>query len=451
MIYELSKMSDLVMYESMITNTDSSLYYHRSKWFDSVVVYLLSITNNKWEKGIRWFVTNTAKSLTNNAGGFYVSFTQRYYSNNDQNIGYRVVTSLLYHLEECQFIDIYKGYVKEYDIHGKPTWVVKSFVQFKEKYLALWDTIDVHLHPNTEVEEMIEIRNRETGENKSLKGRNGISTLREGVQMLNQSLKDVSIEFQGKRLATVEYKRVYSNTLQEAGRFFVSGGGVQLLPEKYRSSCLTFNGEPVVELDYSSIHPMLCLERLNMAGGFDCNVWDIIGRDFKPYGADLSDIVTVDYEAIEDHKEKFGLDKYDPVRNLAKLTLLISINAIDREGAVSAVSNKLYQDSKKKEADKLFVGIVKPTKVLDVCEAIRKHNYLIEDYFYSDAGMRLMNTDSNIASRVVSAMIQEGESVLIYHDSFICRASAEDKLLGIMKNAWKEEVGDNQFCFVSKK
>jgi len=76
---------------------------------------------------------------------------------------------------------------------------------------------------------------------------------------------------------------------------------------------------------------------------------------------------------------------------------------------------------------------------------------LIEDYFYSDAGMRLMNTDSNIASRVVSAMIQEGESVLIYHDSFICRASAEEKLLAIMKNAWKEEVGDNQFCFVSKK
>lgn len=40
-----------------------------------------------------------------------------------------------------------------------------------------------------------------------------------------------------------------------------------------------------------------------------------------------------------------------------------------------------------------------------------------------------MNTDSNIASRVVSAMIQEGESVLIYHDSFICRESAEEKLL----------------------
>jgi hypothetical protein len=76
---------------------------------------------------------------------------------------------------------------------------------------------------------------------------------------------------------------------------------------------------------------------------------------------------------------------------------------------------------------------------------------LIEDYFYTDAGMRLMNIDSNIAARVVSDMIQEGENLLIYHDSFICRASAEDKLHSIMLNAWKEEVGDNQFCFVSKK
>lgn len=451
MIYELSKMNDLLMYEGMITNTESSLFYHRSLWYEQVVSHILSVTDGKWEKGVRWLVTNTARAMKGNASGFYISLNPNYYSKNDQGIGFRVVNAMLYNLEDSQYIDIYKGFVKETDSKGKPTRTVLSFLQFKEKYLALWDTVDLQLLPNTEVDEMIEIRNRETGENKSLRGRNGISTIREGVQMLNDSLKDVSIEFKGKRVATVEYKRVYSNSLQEAGRFFVSGGGVQLLPEKYRSKYLTFDGEPTSELDYSSIHPMLCLERLNLSGGYDCNVWDIIGRDFKPYGADLSDIVKVDWDAVEDHKEKFGLDKYDPVRNLAKVALLISINAIDREGAVSAVSNKLYQDTKKAEADKKFVGIIKPTKVLDVCEAIRKHNYLIENYFYSDAGMRLMNTDSNIASRVVSAMIQEGESVLIYHDSFICRASAEEKLHSIMLSAWKEEVGDNQFCFVSKK
>lgn len=451
MIYDLREMSDLQMYEAMITNTDSSLYYHKSVWYESVVKYLLTVTDGKWEKAIRWFVTNSAKAVRNKAGGFYISLSSNYYSSNDQNIGYRVVTAFLYHLEECQFIDIYKGFVKEMDVKGNPTKTVKSFVQFKGKYLALWDTIDLVLMPNTEADEMIEIRNRETGENKSLRGRNGITTLREGVKVLNDSLKDVSIEFKGKRVATVEYKRVYSNSLQESGRFFVSGGGVQLLPEKYRSKYLTFGGEAVCELDYSSIHPMLCLERLNLSGGYDCNVWDIIGRDFKPYGADLSEIVKIDQEMIDDHKEKYGLTTYDPVRNLAKAALLISINAIDRTGAVSAVSNKLFQDTKKKDADKKFIGIIKPTKVLDVCEAIRKHNYLIEDYFYTDAGMRLMNIDSNIAARVVSDMIQEGESLLIYHDSFICRESAEDKLLAIMKNAWKEEVGDNQFCFVSKK
>ena len=451
MIYDLSKMNDLQMYEAMITNTDSSLYYHRSVWYEDVVQYLLITTSNRWERSVRWFVTNSAKAVRNKAGGFYISLSSNHYSSNDQNIGYRTTIALLEHLEECQFIDIYKGFVKEVDAKGKPTKTVKSFVQFREKYLALWDTIDLVLLPNTEAEEMIEIRNRDTGESKSLRGRNGITTLREGVKVLNDSLKDVSIEFKGKRVATVEYKRIYSNSLQESGRFFVSGGGVQLLPEKYRSKYLTFNGEPVVELDYSSIHPMLCMERLNQSGGYDCNVWDILGRGFKPYAADLSEIVNIDQEMIDDHKERYGLTTYDPVRNLAKMALLISINAIDRTGAVGAVSNKLLQDTKKKDADKKFVGIIKPIKVLDVCEAIRKHNYLIEDYFYTDAGMRLMNIDSNIAARVVSDMIQEGENLLIYHDSFICRTSAEDKLHSIMLNAWKEEVGDNQFCFVSKK
>lgn len=451
MIYDLSKINDLQMYEMMLTNTDSSLYYHRSLWYEDVVMFLLVVTGGKWERSVRWFVTNSAKAVRAKAGGFYVSFTPKYYTSNDQSIGYRTTMSLLDQMEACDFVDIYKGFVKEFDSTGKPVKTVKSFVQFKEKYLALWAEVDVVLLPNTQVEDMIEIRNRETGENKSLRGRNGITELREGVKVLNDNLKDVSIEFKGKRVATVEYKRVYSNSLHQSGRFFVSGGGVQLLPEKYRSKYLTFNGEPVCELDYSSIHPMICLEKLNIAGGFDCNVWDIIGKDFKPYGVDLSEIVRVDQEAIEDHKEKYGLTHYDPVRNLAKVALLISINAIDRAGAVSAVSNKLFQDSKKAEQDKKFVGIIKPTKVLDVCEAIRKHNYLIEDQFYSDAGVRLMNIDSNIAARVVSDMIQDGESLLIYHDSFICRASSEEKLYNIMFDAWKEELGDNQFCFVSKK
>ena len=61
-----------------------------------------------------------------------------------------------------------------------------------------------------------------------------------------------------------------------------------------------------------------------------------------------------------------------------------------------------------------------------------------------------MNIDSNIAARVVSDMIQEGENLLIYHDSFICRASAEDKLHSIMLNAWKEEVGDNHYFLLTK-
>ena len=447
MIYDLSKMSDLQMYEAMITNTDSSLYYHRSLWYEDVVQYLLTITSGKWERSVRWFVTNSAKAVRNKAGGFYISLSPNHYSSNDQNIGYRATSALIYYLEECQFIDIYKGFVKERDAKGKPTKTVKSFVQFKEKYLALWDMIDLVLIPNTEADEMIEIRNRETGENKSLRGRNGITTLREGVKVLNDSLKDVSIEFKGKRVATVEYKRVYSNSLQESGRFFVSGGGVQLLPEKYRSKYLTFNGEPVVELDYSSIHPSICYQQMYNNDGF--SIYDVMGKDFSPYDADLS-FIKVDAK-LKAHWEQLTGKVHNPRRQLAKLAILIGMNSDDMNSAAWTLGNKVKLDREKDIADQDFYAMSGTNDYGKVLEAVRNHNDFIRDMFFNDGGIVLQNIDSKIMMHIVGAMGEKGHAVLAYHDSVLVKQSAEDDLRNAMVDAWKAILGDTTFCKVDKK
>ena len=454
MRYQLDRVEDEYLYASTITNVNSSLYYHNSKWCIPVVLSLLQETAGKNSKAVKWFVTNTAKAIKANCSGFFVSLNPHYYTRNVQKIGYRGVISLLNLLDEEGYIDIYVGFVVEWGENGKPLHSVPSFVQFKGKYLSLWEGVDVNLLPNLPAEDLVEIKDRKTGDPKSLRGRNGMGPIKEVVQMLNDSLKEVKIEFMGKRVAPVEYKRIYSNNLSECGRFFVAGGGVQVIPEKYRSKHLRFDGEKVVELDFSSIHPFICYERLNLGGGFDCNLWEILGQNFKPYDADTS-MLQVDWELVDEFKKQHKIENYDPVRNLCKQALLTSINAVDRTSAVAAVSSELFRDMKKAgtkdEAKRRYVGLLPKVQVGELCDAIKEHNYIIEDFFFRDMGVKLMNTDSNITARIVESMVQQGESLLCYHDSYICRESAEDMLHEAMRKAWKEEIGDNQFCKISKK
>ena len=451
MIYDLERLEDDVLYLSSISNVESGLFYHLTKYYECVVQALLEALDNPNKRAVRWFVSNSSRAVRAEASGFFISLNPQHYSNNKQKIGWRGVKSMLDQLEKDGYIDIYKGFVLEWWADGKPLSTVKSFVQFKSKYQMLWNHVDTKLLPNLKVVDPVEIKDRKTGELKSLKGRNGIMSIKSTVNLLNDNLKEVNIEFMGKRVAPVEYKRIYSETLQEAGRFFVAGGGIQLIPEKYRSKFLTFNKESVVELDYSSIHPFILYERLNLSGGWDCHVKEILGEGFTPYGADLSEIVNTDEQLIQDHILKYNLDSYDPVRNIAKLALLVSINASDRTAAVGAVSSKLLNDRKKPENKQKFLGLLSPVSVGSICDALRHHNMLIEDYFYCDMAMKLMNTDSNISARIVEDMIQQDESILLYHDSYICRASAEEKLYNTMVKAWKDEVGAADFCKISKK
>lgn len=454
MRYQLERVEDEYLYASTITNVNSSLYYHDSKWCSHVVLSLLQETGGRNNKAVKWFVTNTAKAIKANCSGFFVSLNPHYYTRNVQKIGYRGVISLLNLLDEEGYIDIYVGFVVEWGENGKPLHSVPSFVQFKEKYLSLWEGVDVNLLPNLPAEDLVEIKDRKTGALKSLRGRNGMGPIKEVVQMLNDSLKEVKIEFMGKRVAPVEYKRIYSNNLLECGRFFVAGGGVQVIPEKYRNKHLRFDGEKVVELDFSSIHPFICYERLNLGGGFDCNLWEILGQNFKPYDADTS-MLQVDWELVDEFKRQHKIENYDPVRNLCKQALLTSINAVDRTSAVAAVSSELFRDMKKAgtkdEAKRRYVGLLTKVQVGELCDAIKEHNYIIEDFFFRDMGVKLMNTDSNITARIVESMVQQGESILCYHDSYICRASAEEMLHDAMLKAWKDEIGDNQFCKIDKK
>lgn len=452
MIYDLSKMSSMDRHGVNLTCYNTYLHYHESQYYQPITDSILLHTEGKWDIAIKWFVSNAARAFNNSASGMRISLDPGYYSRNKAKIGYRGVKALLEFLEQKGYINIYKGFVDTWRYEsGKrvPEYAIPSCVIFRKRMIDLWNNVntEVDLWSDYTVEDSVQVRNRKTGEDIGTRGKIGIKEVRKKMNEYNSSLKEADIKYNGKQIATVEYKRVFLDTMHVAGRIYAAGGGVQLLPQRLRNDCLTIDGEPVVELDFSAIHPNICYQMLYKDG---LNVYDVFGEDFSPYGADLS-FVDVDTEEIKKHSQLIG-KTHNPLRNLAKLAILIGINSLDEQQAVGAMSGKIRDDQKREnQEDKQFVGIVGTIPVKKILSAVREHNDLIRDNFYSDRGVVLQKVDSDIMMEIIQTMIQKDHTVLVYHDSCICKASAESDLRDAMYAAWKEVLGDTTFCKVEKK
>ena len=129
------------------------------------------------------------------------------------------------------------------------------------------------------------------------------------------------------------------------------------------------------------------------------------------------------------------------------------MNSNDQAGAAWTLGNKVKQDraAKRIEDQDFYALNIKDNQYSLVLEAVRDHNDLIKDKFFSDAGIYLQNTDSKIMMSIVGAMGAKGHAVLAYHDSVLVKASAEHDLREAMYAAWKEVLGDTTFCKVDKK
>ena len=434
--------------------SNSYLHYHQSKYYQPFTSYLTTLIGDmntgRMSNVVKWFVTNTARALHNRGFGWRVSLDKNYYSGNKAKIGYKNVIKLLAFLEEMGYITVYKGYVSSWkSIYNglTPEYVIGSYVVLHSQLIDKFHQLaDKNMNVKWDELDVVEIRNRETGEVMSNKGKKGVVEQRVKMQNYNNSLKDADIKYRGNPVCTVEYKRIFLDTMDIAGRLYVDGGGVQILEQRLRSEHLTIDDEPVVELDYHAIHPSILYQYLLWDG---CNAYDLLGSDFSPYGADMSFVPIVQEEV--DKQSKLLGKKYNPLRNLVKLAILIGINSVDRSQAVGAMAGKVREDLFKEQEDKLFAGVVTPIPVGRILDAVIEHNDLVRQHFYNDKGVFLQRVDSDIIMKVVEIMVQKGHSVLCYHDSVLTKQSAEEDLRKAMFAAWESYFGNTVFCKVDKK
>jgi len=433
----------LSRYTLLLHSYRSKPFRHKSKAYDPLVEQFTQQMGNRKYNGVQWFFTNLANALKLGHSAMTVKLDRSYWSANKAKIGYRQVKGVVDWMVENGYVALYTGnkdFVAEWRSYP-------SVIKFEQKLIDLIDIESVRLYiPSDRLEFPIILKDRATKEVVELDITEGVLEMAQQMNTYNESVDAVCVKFNGESVPAIEYKRSFSGNLFQGGRLFVHGGSVQLLPERYRLKYLTIDGEPVAEIDYRAIHASLLYENVAQK---ENHVYTLAKEGFDPYSADRSFMVVDDME-IAKHRVKYGLKKYDPIRNLYKRALMMAINNPNHTKARAALNNDIYKDSKLELEDRAYVGLLKPNPD-QVLEALSAHNELIEDHFYKDNGVKLQFVDSQIALRVIDYLMQEGETCLAYHDSFAVKGSVAPLLESAMLSAWKDVMGENKFCFVERK
>jgi hypothetical protein len=202
-------------------------------------------------------------------------------------------------------------------------------------------------------------------------------------------------------MQAIRLRRVFNDGQWNlGGRFF--GGWWEEVPSDTRR-LITINGEPTVELDFGGFLPRAIyhLEGLVLDG-------------------DAYDIA-----AIRERSDRQGLDWAGMIRPSIKKMFAVILNSRTPAGRQYVRGINLPK------------GLTK-TKGY---ELIEDQHQQIAGWFYQGRGLQLMNRESTICQRILSAGIAEGVVVLPVHDSFLVPESRRDWLEKTMDQIYFDEFG----------
>lgn len=429
--------------------THFNIKYNQSKKYSHIADKLIGLGLGR--KEVWCFVTNVARAIKYKAKGISVPRQRSAYSDNEQGISNRRMVILLDTLEENQYIDNLIGGI--YDWFKMET--VQSCCLFKPALIALFCGVDVS--DERDFFDVVEIKDRVTKQLKSRSGVRGVKKIIEYMNEYNTTLQNTVISDEDGTLSTQQYKRVFSDCLTKGGRHYNTTGGAQVLNESERKK-LKINGESVVELDFKAMHPSLLYEseyesNKEMIDSWISEQWH---GEYNPYGAKMP-FLEIDQEKINWFRNEYDKPNYDPIRNLAKHALMVSLNAQTYKKAYVQVTEEFRNEQvswgDKPSADCRFYGIV-PVKNFPghtVCQAVAAHNKPISEHFFNDVGIRMQYLDSEIVADVLNRLLMEDEVLLPEHDSVLVRATIKDKVMGYMREAYRDLMGNDMFCYLEQK
>jgi hypothetical protein len=202
--------------------------------------------------------------------------------------------------------------------------------------------------------------------------------------------------------------RVFTTDTEHHGRFYCPA---QNIPSDARLM-MTMNGEPVVELDFPSMHVALA---------------------YHLCGARLDG-------------DAYGIEGF--TRKQAKLGMLTAFNATKPDKAVASLTDA--------RPGRQVLSNRKDAAIL--IEALTERHAPITSMLCSDAGMVLMNLDSRIMLTAVDRLLAKGISCTPIHDSLLVPERREGEAHEAMNFGWSEVLGKTRdqnlsitHCSIEKK
>jgi len=453
---ELYEMEEDQLEELLLTSTHFNIHYNQQRSYNSVYKELMSVCKGTDIKEVWCVITNVSRAISWKAKCLSIPRHKSTYYNNAQGIGYTKMLRVLDALEKEGYFVFYKG-----GLCGSDKYT--SIYQITDKFREMWK--DIKPTKVKDTSSPVVIKDRETKEEKSLRGFTGVSTMAEDMNRYNIQLSSVDLRKGGVVLSNQWYIRSFLDNLHTGGRFYNKTGGIQVLSQIERKK-LTINGEDVVELDFKAMHPAILYEWVWQQKQEEVEDFVATGpnKSFDPYNIDISAFISVDSAIIETHKKQYNTEKYNPVRNLVKFAVMSCLNAADAPSAGAGLAKEFYTEVQKwdlvsDKSDFKYYGIVRPSdsnglktlKTSYICEACKIANAPIAQFFFADIGVELQYTDSEIMAQVINTLTQEGEAAYSMHDSIIVRSSLADRAEHLMRVAYRNVVGSDRFCFIERK
>lgn len=189
-------------------------------------------------------------------------------------------------------------------------------------------------------------------------------------------------------LAAKQLRRIFNNSdWNQGGRFY--GGWWQSIPREYRTR-ITIDGKRTVEIDYSGMHPALM---------------------YAEVGAQLEG------------------DAYD-----------IEVASVKRD-TIKRTFNQLVNANGRIEAKPDFNEQECGMSWKELQEKIKARHRPIARFLGTGHGLRLQNTDAQIANRIMLQFIAKNYVCLPVHDSFIVHHELQDDLTLIMQDEFMKQCG----------
>ncbi|MBV6647787.1 MAG: hypothetical protein KI790_20175 [Cyclobacteriaceae bacterium] len=221
-------------------------------------------------------------------------------------------------------------------------------------------------------------------------------------------------------------RRIFNrSSFQFGGRFY--GGWWQRCPKTWREQ-IFLNDHAVSELDYSGLHIVLLYAREGI-DYWSSNVPQQTSNFKDPFARILN---IVDPYVIP--TPDFITDTND-LRAICKNLMLVSINAVNDEAAFGA----FRAEAEFRSAEKQFTN----KQLGQVLDALRAKHEPIAHMMANDAGIALMNLDSQIAEHVIKHFTDQEIPILTVHDSFLVPFGREAELDTAMRAAFESVTGIN--------